>query len=1015
MASVTLALIGSRVRAAGGRHLAVVAALATAALIPVVVSASAIVTADGALGRGLSGLPAGERSVIVSHNGFLDATESASADTVARRELRTLVTLPVRREVAFKELADSAGQSFVLAGADQLASAVRVTSGRLPRTCTPARCEVLAIGVRGQAPVLRSGYGLVVVGQGVRTDPLLLTGAFDPGANTVLIGDGVDAVAANQPLGLIQRAYGWVAPLDQAQIRDQGVEHWIAAAIASADRLELAPQGLALTTPDSVIRDQADRADLSAGRFGLLAGSCAVLLLGAALVGGAALRPNQARFVTALRRRGLRELRIRLVVAGEAALISVVALVAGLLLGVGAAAVQLGRGGLPIGSSLGPVLTSALAAEGLLAVAAFGLLMLTLWPRSARPAPVEQRAGWRSLTVAVLAGLVAVGLAVSRGGDATGGSDPLLILLPALVLLTVGLIAARAWPWALQAGFRVLPRRMVGPRLGIAGIAARPLLAAATVGLLAAAVGATGFAASYRSTLLRGAADQATFVVPLDARIQPGSGLTPVLTQASAAGYRAVAPGATVEPVLRQAGAIRAGSQQAEVVQFVGVDPAALPLIRRWPDVVGRSSPGAVAGAVHVAVRAAGVVLPAGRQVRIALGAPLPLIAVTAWVQADDGRQRSIDLTADAAGTTLTGALPAGSAGTGPWSLTELSLSQPVDQATHRQHSLGESTTSKAVPAGRIDLGGLSVDGGDPVARPWSGWTATGLVVSGEGARAVLDYRLIASTLVATARPAGPGSAESGLPLPVAADPATAADGPLITLTLNGVAVPARVVATLDRFPTVSGRFVLADRSALAALLSRTTPGAGQPGELWLNLPPAAATTARTALAGPAFGGLQVQWAADLEQGLRTDPVARGAISLLRLVAYLTMVVALAALVLLVVGERIEDADELYAWEANGVQPRALRQGLWVRAVLVAVLAVPVGVVGGLVLTRLTARLVDITAGAQQAQPPLVALTGLATALPTVLIALALALVVSGVVALSSFRAPLPAPSTGGR
>ena len=58
-------------------------------------------------------------------------------------------------------------------------------------------------------------------------------------------------------------------------------------------------------------------------------------------------------------------------------------------------------------------------------------------------------------------------------------------------------------------------------------------------------------------------------------------------------------------------------------------------------------------------------------------------------------------------------------------------------------------------------------------------------------------------------------SAASADPLPVAADPATAANGPLLAITLNGATVAARVVATLPRFPTVSGRFVVADGRAL--------------------------------------------------------------------------------------------------------------------------------------------------------------------------------------------------------
>jgi FtsX-like permease family protein len=1018
MPMVTPALIGARLRAAGGRQVAVVVALATAAVIPVVVAASAVITADGALGHGLAGLPVGERSVTVSYTGHLDPAQDQGIDQKVRSRLPALIDGPVRRLVQYRVLADSTGRGFVLAGTDGLASAVRVSSGRLPRSCTPTRCEVVVIGVPGEPPpTFRTGYALVVVGQAVRTDPLLLTGTFDPGPTVpIVLADGVDAVAANAPLALIQRSYGWVAGLDQVPIRRLGTQAWIATAGRIADQLQVDVPGLVLTTPGATIRDQALRADGSASRFGLLAGSCVILLLGAAFIGGAALRPNQLRFADALRRRGLGVASIRLVLAGEALAIVSLAAVTGLLVGAAVAAVLADRAGLPARDTAGHAVRSAAAADLGLALAALALLLLTLWPRTSRPDPVPERAGWRALSVAVGVGVLAVLLLVSRGDTTPDQDDPLTILLPALVLLCLGLIAARAWPGAVRIGFRLLPRRLIGARLGIAGISARPVLAAATVGLLAAAVGATGFAVSYRSTLLRGAADQAAFAVPLDARITPGSGLTPVLSLASVAEYQRLTPDVRAVPVLREAGSLRSGSDQATAVQALGIDPPAVSRLQRWPDVIGDPSARSVCAAIRMPVAPPGLRLPAGRTVRVHLERPVPELVVTAWIRADDGREQALVLTAGPNGTTLTGALPrpAGSSSQAlePWALTALSLSQPVDEATRRQHAIGEGDTAHAAPAGRIGLRALEVDG-QPLSRPWKGWSAAGLKVVGDGERADLDYRLDASSQLITALGPSPGAAASPVPLPVAADPVTAAGGPLITLTLGGAPVRARVVATLDRFPTVTGQFVLADRSALSALLTRGTPGSGQPGELWLDVPGTGAglDQARSRLAAPPFSGVQVQWSADLERALRADPVARGAVQLLLLVAVLTLLVALAALVLLVLGERMEDAEELYTWEANGVPPSALRVGLWVRAVLVAAIGVPFGVVGGLALTGLTARLVEVTATAQAAQPPLVPVTGLGTTLGAVLIGLALALAAGGCVAWASFREPVPALS----
>jgi len=1042
MSFVTLELIGARLRVARSRPGAVVVALATATVVPILISVSAAVTADNALARGLAGLAPGDRSAIVSDAGFLDAAQEASADALVRRDLPALVEGPIRRQLEFRALADSGGQPFVLAATDGLSSAVRITAGRAPRSCTPTRCEVVVISAPGgRDPIVRSGYGLVIVGRAVRTDPFLLTGTFDPGPQLpILLSDGVAATARNRPLALIQRSYGWVAPLDRQVIIAQGVDAWARTATNVANRLWLAQARMALVTPDQTVRDQADRARVSARRFGLLAGGCAVLLLGSALIGGAALRPDEARFVAALRRRGLSPNRIRAVVAAEAAAIAGVAVLLGLLGGVALSGVLAARSDLPVTSTAMKALGTGLPAVLALGVAAFLLLTLTLWPQAGHPEEVDEQPAWQAVTWAGIGGLLALLLVISRGRASSGpdgSEDPLLIALPGLVLLTLGLGTARAWPLVVRVVYRLLPRSAVGSRLGVAGIAGRPLLAASTAALLAAAVGATGFAASYRSTLERGAADQAVFQVPMTATIGPGSGLRPVLAVASVARYRQLAPGAQVVPVLRQAGSIRSGSQTANVIQSIGLAPEALRELHRWPTVVAGPSPQKVARAIAAPAAAPGLRLPPGRTLRIRLAGGAPAVELTAWLRAADGREQSVPLVAGPAG----GAGPAGSAGsagsaggaggagsagpssgggtgsalTGPlpadvsagWSLIALSLSQSTDDATRRQHGLGEGSTSRAVPAGVIGLRDLQVDG-VPLPRPWSGWNGAGLTVSTDGAAAVLNYRLIASTLVINARPPGPGT-PSGPALPVAADPRTAASGPLITLTVNGAPVKARVVAVLPRFPTVTGRFVIADREALSAVLDQTSPGQGQAGEIWLDLPGSTNQgQVRARLAAGPFVGVGVSWSSDLERGLRTDPVARGATQLLILAAGLTLLVALVALVLLVIAERTEDADEIYTWEANGVRPNVLRRALWIRAVLVAGLAVPVGVIGGLALTSLTARLVNLTAGGGLPQPPLVAVTGLTTALSAVLIGLAVALSVSGLVALTSFREPLP-------
>jgi hypothetical protein len=152
---------------------------------------------------------------------------------------------------------------------------------------------------------------------------------------------------------------------------------------------------------------------------------------------------------------------------------------------------------------------------------------------------------------------------------------------------------------------------------------------------------------------------------------------------------------------------------------------------------------------------------------------------------------------------------------------------------------------------------------------------------------------------------------------------------------------------------------------------------------------------------------------APLEASLRADPVARGAADLLGWAAAATLLAGAAALILLVAAERYDDAAAEYAWEADGVSPSTLRAALWWRALAVAVPAVPAGILGGVVLASLTARLVAVTATATAARPPLVAGAGLLPGSLLALAVLAVALAAAAGLAATSLREPLPRRRTG--
>src|SRR3954468_15689620 len=1028
--TVLVSLLAARARRAGLRRLAGAGALGLGTALAVVSAAITAVTAEGALVAAVADLPPGERSVAVATYGLPDPQRVAGLDALVRRRLPELGSGPVHRQLLYRELGDTHHNTVVLGAADDLPGVVRLVSGRLPASCTPTRCEVvLALPADAPAatrpPELDAALGVVVVGAVRRTDPLLLSGTFTPADGApLLLGDGVEHVAAIGALNAFGRTIGWVAPLDLARIRAVGVDPWVDAATAMADDFaRTTNDALTVTAPGAVLRAQHQRAVTNAQRFTLLGATGSILLLGAAVVGGAALRRDHEAFSGALRRRGAAPRLLAGLLAGEVAGAAVAGLVVGVVVGgvaAGAVAVRAGLAPLP---TAGSAVLAALPASVGLTVAAALLLALTIAVPAARDGAavrgVEHVVEAGALVcVAVAAVLVARG-GVGVGSDA-GTADPLLLTLPVLVLVAGALALARLWLPVVRGGQRLVPRGAVAARLGLSAVTGRPLRPAATAALLTAAVATSVFAGAYRATLDRGAADQAAYAVPLAARLQTGLDLERPYDVAPPAALREVLPGVTSPPVLRATASRRVETSQGTPVPLVGVDPGVLPAMAHWDDTVGGGDPADLATRLRVGAVPEGTPLPPGTELRIATPGATVTVAVTATVRADDGREQAIELRVarpGTAGAALVGDLTpldrTGAARPAPATgrhLVALTLRLPTDEETRRVHNLGEGNLDRATPSGRFTLGTVTA-GGTPAGRPWQGWSGGGLKASTGGDRADVRYSLVEGAAILTGRAGGPG--DDGDPVPVAVDPATAAAARngLLDLTLDQTSVQAKVVAVLPRFPTVTGPFAVLDIAALTRLVDLTTPGTAEPVELWLAAPDP--TRLSTALAAAPFDRLVVQQRAPLEASLRADPIARGAAELLAWGAAVTLLAAAAALVLLVAAERHDDAAAEYAWEADGVAPGTLRAALWWRAAAVALPAVPAGILAGAALAALTARLVAVTATATAARPPLVAGAGVLPGSALALVVLLAALVAAAGLAALSLREPLPRRRTG--
>ena len=208
-----------------------------------------------------------------------------------------------------------------------------------------------------------------------------------------------------------------------------------------------------------------------------------------------------------------------------------------------------------------------------------------------------------------------------------------------------------------------------------------------------------------------------------------------------------------------------------------------------------------------------------------------------------------------------------------------------------------------------------------------------------------------------------PHQPTDGTVLRVLATPhVAAAAGPhgIIPLQVEGEQIPARIVGVVERFPSIVGDAVVADRVAAATTLDTRSPGLGTTDELWLD-------TGRR----PHVPQLLVQSRADTLARLRADPLAHGALLTLAGTAAVALLLALVGLVLAVVGDVRDDRGELFDLEAQGAPPATIRAHLRLRALLVATFGILGGLVLGVVLSALVIALVSVTAGAAEPEPPL--------------------------------------------
>ena len=966
----------ARLRAHRGRSLLVVLGVAATAAMLLGVTGGSLVAQDRAVARSLGGLAAGDRSFRVDAFGLPAGEAYAAADTQARDALHLLAPGTPLRATFFRELRIDR-ELTQLAGLDDLPTFVHLRSGRLPRSCTAARCEVLQIEAEGRAQLNEGDIHLVRVGVADLPDRAIFGGSLGTlriggDAPVLLLADGGHAFDTLPAFDGIFRTYSWIVPVDPDRLHVWDIARVLERETHAQGDLARAGDVFRLSGPDQALLDARASGRSSAQRLALVGGEASTLLLGFAIVVAVGMRRGLANERRRLRQRGASRSQTFLAAAGEIGALTLVGTLLGVVLGVVAVWVISRSAGLPVGGVLAHSLRS-LTAAGLVLGAwliSTGVLITAATTRDSESP--TRRLGL--LDVAAVGALGAVVLGLARGGlDSTtvssGGTRVLLLLLPGLICFVAAVAVGRLLQPLMRLGERVARRSSaLVPRLALLALSRSPARTKATAAFLVVGFGLALFAASWRATLERGAQDQAAFQVPLDVTLTEGTQLVRPFDLASVAGYERLAPGVTAFPVVRRLADVAGEGASVSSPTLLGLPAAAIGSLHWRSDFssvpqdelarrLGKDGPAALRG----------VAVPVGDGPReatlevVVRGDPVQLDLVTLDHL---GRLDIVTLGEHAPGT---------------WRLSAR-LAPAVTQIVALEISLASSTQlgfthrdaeaeASSVPGGSALLGPLTVGG--KLVTDWRGFVGRhGLQVQ-DGTEVSVEYAFTEGQTLVLRRP----QSTDGRPLRVVASPDVArsagADGSLV-LDVQGTRIPATVVGVADRFPASQEQgegFVVADESRLQAALDADVPGSGTPTEVWL----AAHDPARlgTVLARPRFVPLDRASRIEIVRRLVSDPLARGITIALGVAAVLALALALLGLWIALVSELRDERGELFDLEAQGVSPRILRRQLRARAALLLGFALVAGTALGWVLSRLVVAVVKSSAGTAPAEPPL--------------------------------------------
>jgi hypothetical protein len=978
--------------------------IALAACALAAVSAASLVVQDRAVARSIAKLPPAERAVRVTWVGLSAAPEDrwVALDRHVRAATERLGTQPPTAVMLYRET--RLGKSLVRLGAvDGVARVVDVRSGRAPRPCRPARCEVVAIGPGSSVPAVP---GLVASGRGsLLPGPV---GDFFAGAvpgGRLRLAEGVQSTSRLPKVGFSLRTYAWLAPIRPGDVRGWELGDFQDRLVRASTSLQAGSSEFALTAPTAALADAGAKSRIAGRRLLLVGGEAVVMLLAFVLLAGSRLRSGARATARRLEWFGAARWQIRLSALAEAAVVVLPATVIGWLLGAAAALVLAELTDTPAGALVGRSVASPRAAALLLAVAGAGILVLYVGAR-VQTIPI----GARTISVADVAGagaLAAVLVAYAAGADdarslaSSEGTGFVLLLLPALIALAAAVAVARFLLPALRLLERLASHRSLSSRLALLSLARAPGTATTAVVFVGVSVGLVVFTTAYRSTLLRNEADQASFETPLDYDVRAHG---KAIGDAYAARFSGVS-------VVRRAG--EAPSLERRGVTLLGLPAGALTRLR-WRDDFAALSPGELAnriGGPPVSLR--GIALPAdARTLELPVTVRGDPIKLSANIRTKQGGFRVVDLGEPPTNRASLARAPLPAAARGG-----LIVGLPVEFTSAEAFTAEHRATGTAPPldvfrAGVLTLGAPRTTGPSGTTRlkvDYRDWVGTnGSRPAGSAAANELRVRyLLTQQQLFRLRPRQP---TDGSPIPVVASRtlarAAGANG-VLPLYVGTASVNVRIAATAQLFPSLSGDFVVADRSRLETALNASVPGSALADEAWVEGGPGLGASLAEAAPVP----VRVTSRRAREAELRDDPLARGSLLVLAAAAAAALALSLVGLALTIAVDLRDETGELFDLETQGLGPAGLRRHLRLRALAVLVAGLLGGLAIGGALTLAVVEALAVSANATDPVPPLVVEPGWVALALSLGLFVALALVAGGLQTRAAFRDPTAAGS----